>query len=66
MAFVDNQSPELLLKMTKKASMSATSKYKSQTFSFVLTEADGKKKYGYCRRMFDIQPPECYVLLGYK
>jgi hypothetical protein len=54
------QSAELLRKMTKKGS-----KYKSQTFSFVLTEASGVKKYGYCRRLWQTSPPECYVLLGY-
>ena len=47
--------------MTKKGN-----KYKSQTFSFVLTESSGKKKYGYCRRLWQHSPPECYVLLGYK
>eukprot|EP01105_Mastigella_eilhardi_P019978 TRINITY_DN4727_c0_g1_i1.p1 TRINITY_DN4727_c0_g1~~TRINITY_DN4727_c0_g1_i1.p1 ORF type:complete len:834 (-),score=124.28 TRINITY_DN4727_c0_g1_i1:60-2561(-) len=35
-----------------------------ETFSFVLTAVDGSKRYGYCRRFMQSQPPECYCIVS--
>ncbi len=32
---------------------------RSENFSFVLTESDGSKRFGYCRRFLRSAPPEC-------
>jgi hypothetical protein len=36
----------------------------SETFSFVLTDADGSKRFGYCRRFLG-KNPECYCIVSF-
>lgn len=42
--------------------------YKSETFSFVLTEIDGSRRNGYCRRLLPsgkgARPPEAYCIIS--
>eukprot|EP01117_Protostelium_nocturnum_P009442 TRINITY_DN3368_c0_g1_i3.p1 TRINITY_DN3368_c0_g1~~TRINITY_DN3368_c0_g1_i3.p1 ORF type:complete len:691 (+),score=220.62 TRINITY_DN3368_c0_g1_i3:186-2258(+) len=38
---------------------------KSETFNFVLTEGDGSKKFGYCRRYVIDSQPECFCVLSF-
>ena len=44
-----------------------TVKYTSETFSFVLTDIEGSKRFGYCRRLLvrpqDRQEAFCWVFL---
>jgi hypothetical protein len=35
----------------------------SENFSFVLTESDGSKRFGYCRRFLRTTPPECFCVV---
>jgi DENN domain-containing protein 2 len=45
------------------------SRFAAETFSFVLTESDGDRRYGYCRRL--LQPgsgkryPRCFCVLSF-
>jgi hypothetical protein len=36
----------------------------SETFSFVLTDADSSKRFGYCRRFLG-KNPECYCIVSF-
>ncbi|XP_058230001.1 DENN/MADD domain containing 2Db [Hemibagrus wyckioides] len=42
--------------------------YRSETFSFVLTEVDGSRRNGYCRRLLPVgkgaRPPEAYCIIS--
>lgn len=42
--------------------------YRSETFSFVLTEVDGSRRNGYCRRLLPLgkgaRPPEAYCIIS--
>ncbi|KAF7693547.1 hypothetical protein HF521_008863 [Silurus meridionalis] len=42
--------------------------YRSETFSFVLTEIDGSRRNGYCRRLLPLgkgaRPPEAYCIIS--
>ncbi|PRP81808.1 suppression of tumorigenicity 5 [Planoprotostelium fungivorum] len=38
---------------------------RSETFNFVLTEGDGTKKFGYCRRYVIDNAPECFCILSF-
>jgi formylmethanofuran dehydrogenase subunit E len=63
------ESRELLNKLIKSATSAFASKQqqlasRQQTFSFVLTDSNGGKQFGYCRRLLTLSPPECFVLLG--
>jgi hypothetical protein len=37
---------------------------RSENFSFVLTESDGSKRFGYCRRFLRSTPPECLCVVS--
>ncbi len=37
---------------------------RSENFSFVLTESDGSKRFGYCRRFLRSVPPECVCVVS--
>ena len=37
---------------------------RSENFSFVLTEGDGSKRFGYCRRFLRSSPPECLCVVS--
>ncbi|ELR17283.1 DENN (AEX3) domain containing protein [Acanthamoeba castellanii str. Neff] len=45
------------------------SKVKAETFSFVLTEGDGAKRWGYCRRMLEPgegkRYPQCFCIVSF-
>eukprot|EP01087_Luapelamoeba_hula_P014200 TRINITY_DN4124_c0_g2_i2.p1 TRINITY_DN4124_c0_g2~~TRINITY_DN4124_c0_g2_i2.p1 ORF type:complete len:578 (-),score=82.63 TRINITY_DN4124_c0_g2_i2:510-2243(-) len=40
-------------------------KMKNETFSFVLTEQSGDKRYGYCRRVAGSLMPSCFCILSF-